>query len=30
VRPDCPFARGWLSTHPDVAARVHVDWPPAE
>jgi predicted GNAT family acetyltransferase len=29
VRPDCPFARGWLSTHPDVAARVRVDWPPA-
>ncbi|MFN8026742.1 MAG: GNAT family N-acetyltransferase [Acidimicrobiia bacterium] len=30
VRPDCPFARGWLSTHPDVAARVTIDWPPED
>jgi predicted GNAT family acetyltransferase len=27
VRPDCPFARGWLSTHPEVASRVPVAWP---
>jgi len=30
VRPDCPFARGWLSTHPDVASRVRIVWPPAD
>ncbi len=30
VRPDCPFARGWLSTHPDVAARVTIEWPPED
>jgi uncharacterized protein len=26
VVPLCPFARGWLQRHPDVAARVPVDW----
>jgi predicted GNAT family acetyltransferase len=25
--PRCPFARGWLERHPDVAARVRVEWP---
>jgi predicted GNAT family acetyltransferase len=24
--PLCPFARGWLKRHTDVAARVAVDW----
>jgi hypothetical protein len=24
--PLCPFARGWLERHPDVAARATVDW----
>jgi predicted GNAT family acetyltransferase len=27
VRPDCPFAREWLGDHPDVAARVRIQWP---
>jgi uncharacterized protein len=26
VVPLCPFARGWLERHPDVAARAPVDW----
>lgn len=30
IRPDCPFARGWLSSHPDVSARVRIDWPPRD
>jgi uncharacterized protein len=24
--PICPFARGWLERHPDVAQRVTIDW----
>jgi predicted GNAT family acetyltransferase len=24
--PLCPFARGWLERHPDVAARAAIDW----
>ncbi len=27
--PQCPFARSWLERHPDAAARVKIDWPPA-
>src|SRR4051794_8733745 len=27
IRPDCPFARDWLSSHRDVASRVTIDWP---
>jgi uncharacterized protein len=26
VVPLCSFARGWLKQHPDVAARVTIDW----
>ena len=26
VVPLCPFARGWLERHPDMAAKVTVDW----
>jgi uncharacterized protein len=26
VVPLCPFARGWLERHADVAARAPVDW----
>lgn len=26
VVPLCPFARGWLERHPDVAGRATVDW----
>jgi len=26
IVPLCPFARGWLERHPDVAAQVEVDW----
>jgi predicted GNAT family acetyltransferase len=26
VVPLCPFARGWLQRHPDVADRVTIDW----
>jgi len=26
VVPLCPFARGWLQRHPDVASRVAIDW----
>jgi len=32
VVPWCPFARRWLTEHPDVAAAVTIDWesqPPA-
>lgn len=27
VIPRCPFARGWLERHPDVAARVTIEQP---
>ena len=26
VVPLCPFARGWLEHHPDVAAKAAIDW----
>ena len=26
VVPLCPFAKSWLREHPDVAARVEIDW----
>ena len=26
VVPWCPFARKWLREHPDVTARITVDW----
>ena len=26
IVPLCPFARGWLERHPDVAGRVTIDW----
>jgi predicted GNAT family acetyltransferase len=26
VAPLCPFARMWLERHPDVAAKVTIDW----
>jgi predicted GNAT family acetyltransferase len=26
IVPWCPFARRWLQDHPDVAARVDIDW----
>ena len=26
IVPYCPFARGWLKRHPDVAGRVIIDW----
>jgi len=26
VVPLCPFARGWLKRHPDVAGRAAIDW----
>jgi uncharacterized protein len=26
IVPYCPFARGWLERHPDVAGRVTIDW----
>ena len=26
IVPFCPFARGWLERHPDVAGRVTIDW----
>jgi predicted GNAT family acetyltransferase len=26
IVPFCPFARGWLEGHPDVAGRVVIDW----
>lgn len=25
--PECPYARAWLTKHPDAAARVTIDWP---
>jgi uncharacterized protein len=28
--PVCPYVRRWLEKHPDVAATVSIDWPPAE
>jgi hypothetical protein len=30
VVPLCPFARGWLERHPDIAARAAIDWGTAE
>jgi len=24
--PLCPFARGWLQRHPDVAKAATIDW----
>lgn len=27
VVPDCEFAAGWLERHPEVAARVRIEWP---
>jgi predicted GNAT family acetyltransferase len=27
IVPYCPFARGWLERHPDVADRAAIDWP---
>jgi predicted GNAT family acetyltransferase len=29
VVPHCSFARRWLQDHPDVAARVAIEWPVA-
>jgi predicted GNAT family acetyltransferase len=29
VVPLCPFARRWLSRHPEVAAQAAIDWGPA-
>ena len=29
VVPQCPFVRSWLEKHPDEAARVTIEWPPA-
>jgi len=26
IVPYCPFARGWLERHADVADRVAIDW----
>jgi predicted GNAT family acetyltransferase len=26
IVPLCPFARSWLERHPEVAARVKIDW----
>jgi uncharacterized protein len=26
VVPLCPFARSWIERHPEVAARVSIDW----
>ena len=26
IVPYCPFARGWLQRHADVADRVAIDW----
>lgn len=28
VLPWCPFARRWLTDHPEVAATVDIDWSP--
>lgn len=27
VTPECPFARGWLARHPDIARRVRIELP---
>jgi predicted GNAT family acetyltransferase len=27
IVPYCPFARGWLERHADVASQAHIDWP---
>jgi predicted GNAT family acetyltransferase len=27
VVPICPFARSWLTGHPDAAGTVKIDWP---
>jgi len=24
--PLCPFARGWLERHPEVASQATIDW----
>lgn len=29
VAPWCPYARRWLESHEEAAARVTVDWSPA-
>jgi uncharacterized protein len=26
IVPLCPFARGWLLRHPEVASRADIDW----
>ena len=26
IVPYCPFARGWLERHPEVADQVAIDW----
>jgi uncharacterized protein len=26
VVPLCPFARGWLQRHPEVAGKADIDW----
>jgi uncharacterized protein len=26
IVPYCPFARGWLQRHPDVAGQAAIDW----
>lgn len=26
VVPWCPYARKWLRDHPDVAAKINIDW----
>jgi len=26
IVPYCPFARGWLERHPEVAGQVPIDW----
>ncbi len=26
IVPLCPYARSWLERHPDVAAKVPIDW----
>jgi uncharacterized protein len=26
IVPLCPFARGWLQRHPDIASRAAIDW----
>jgi hypothetical protein len=29
VVPVCPYARKWLTDHPDEAATAQIDWKPA-